>query len=253
MSAHHSLRSCLPLKSVLNKIGDSYQTYINTYKTHALATCHGGHRKPLKRVPTPHEQDPDTPSKYHHKEIDNFENVEHENHTTLRTLTRELDHLQHRVETAEGQPTEAINYLKHELHRLSLVLCPSAPPEPLDDVLQQYTETLCTTQKQTNFTNMLIQDIPSFNGSDSMQLEDWLVDIEITADLTDESRTKLAQAKSKGLTHTLITEALTLGKNWEKIKDLLHVQICNSDIHTSVSHFMDIPQKDKEIYSILHT
>ena len=41
-------------------------------------------------------------------------------------------------------------------------------------------------------------------------------------------------------------EALTPGKNWEEIKDLLHLKICNSDIHTSVSHFMDIQQKDKE-------
>ena len=72
------------------------------------------------------------------------------------------------------------------------------------------------------------------------QLEDWLTDIETTADLIDESRTKLAQAKSKGLTHTLIMEALTMGKNWEEIKELLHLKICNSDIHISVSHFMDI-------------
>ena len=62
----------------------------------------------------------------------------------------------------------------------------------------------------------------------------------------DESRTKLAQAKSKGLTCTLITEALTSGKCWEEIKDLLHLKICDSDIHTSVSCFMDIQQKDKE-------
>ena len=31
-----------------------------------------------------------------------------------------------------------------------------------------------------------------------------------------------------------------------EIKDLLHLKICNSDIHTSVSHFVDIQQKDKE-------
>ena len=73
--------------------------------------------------------------------------------------------------------------------------------------------------------NTLIQDIPTFNGSDSTQLEDWLVDIETTANLTDESRTKLAQAKSKGLIHTLITEALTSGKCWEEIKDLVHLKI----------------------------
>ena len=66
--------------------------------------------------------------------------------------------------------------------------------------------------------NTLIQDTPTFNGSNSMQLEDWLVDIETTANLTDESRTKLTQAKSKGLTHTLITEALTSGKCWGKLR-----------------------------------
>ena len=39
------------------------------------------------------------------------------------------------------------------------------------------------------------------NGNDATQLEDWLVDIETTADLSAESRTKLVQAKSKGLTY----------------------------------------------------
>ena len=135
---------------------------------------------------------------------------------------------------------EAINCLECELHKLSLPFQSSAPPEPLDEVLQQYTEILCTAQKQTTFANTLIQDIPTFSGSDSTQLDDWLMDIETTADLTDKGRTKIAQAKPKGPTHTLITEALTLGKCWEEIKDLLCLKICNSDIHTSVSHFMDI-------------
>ena len=52
------------------------------------------------------------------------------------------------------------------------------------------------------------------------QLEDWLVDTETAADLTAESRTKLAQAKSKGLPHTLIMESITSGKSWDDIKDL---------------------------------
>ena len=64
----------------------------------------------------------------------------------------------------------------------------------------------CT--KRTTFASTLLQDIVIFNGNDSTQLEDWLIDIEITANLTSESRTKLAQAESKGLTHTLISEAL---------------------------------------------
>ena len=104
---------------------------------------------------------------------------------------------------------EAIRHLEHELHRLSLTHQSSAPLEPLDEVLQQYMETLCSAKKQTSFANTLIQDIPTFNGSDSAQLEDWLTHIETAANLTDESSTKLAQAKSKGLTHTLIMEAIT--------------------------------------------
>ena len=61
-----------------------------------------------------------------------------------------------------------------------------------------------------------------------------------------ESTTKLAQAKSRGLVRMLILEALTLQKTWEEIKDSLHLKISNSDIHTSISSFMDIQQTEKE-------
>ena len=88
------------------------------------------------------------------------------------------------------------------------------------------------------------------NGSDLTQLENWLTDIETAVNLTDESRTKLAQAKSKGLMHTLVTEAITPGKNWEEIKDSLHLKLCNSNIHTSISCFMDIQQKNNEIVTL---
>ena len=47
------------------------------------------------------------------------------------------------------------------------------------------------------------------------------MDIETAADLTAEGRIKLAQAKSKGLKCTLISEAITSGKPWDDIKDLL--------------------------------
>ena len=56
----------------------------------------------------------------------------------------------------------------------------------------------------------------------------------------------MAQAKSRGLVRTLISKALTAQKNWEEIKDSLHLKISNADIHTSISHFMDIQQTDKE-------
>ena len=43
--------------------------------------------------------------------------------------------------------------------------------------------------------------------------------METATDLTSESRSKLAQAKSKSLTHMLISEALNLDKSWDEIKD----------------------------------
>ena len=90
----------------------------------------------------------------------------------------------------------------------------------------------------TRYTHIIWQD--------SSQLEDWLTDIETASELTGEGRTKLAQAKSRGLVRTLITEALIAQKSWEEIKDSLCLKISNADIHTSISQFMDIQQTDKE-------
>ena len=82
----------------------------------------------------------------------------------------------------------------------------------------------------------MLQDIPTLNGQDSSQLEDWLTDIETASELTGESKR----------VRMLILEALTLHKTWEEIKDSLHLKISNSDIHTSISHYMDIQQTEKE-------
>ena len=69
-------------------------------------------------------------------------------------------------------------------------------------------------KKKTSLESSLLQDIPILNGQDSSQLEDWLMDIETASELTGEGRTKLAQAKSRGLVRTLITEALIAQKSW---------------------------------------
>ena len=48
-------------------------------------------------------------------------------------------------------------------------------------------------------------------------------------------------------------EALALGKNWGQIKDSLHLKLCNSDIHTSISCFMDIQQRvNKSLAAYIH-
>ena len=92
----------------------------------------------------------------------------------------------------------------------------------------------------------MLQDIPTLNGKTLHSLRIGLTDIETASELTGESRTKLAQAKSRGLVRTLTSEALSAQKIWEEIKDCLYLKISNADIHTSISCFMDIQQPDKE-------
>ena len=91
-----------------------------------------------------------------------------------------------------------------------------------------------------NLTNSLLKDITVFNKYDSTKIKEWLTDIETGVDLTNESQAKLAKAKSRGLTHTLVTKAINSEKSWEEIKDLLRLKLCNTNIHTYTSHFMDI-------------
>ena len=139
MSACHNLRSHSPLKTVLNRLEDTYQTYCKTYITHTMAAYHGGSGQPLDRDAALNGKDTDVniPHNYHHEDTGDFENVEQENHTNLADLTRELDDLCHRVQAGEGQPTEALYHIEHELQRLPIAFHPSATPEPLDDVLKQ--------------------------------------------------------------------------------------------------------------------
>ena len=83
-----------------------------------MATYHGGAGEPLDRDSPPLEHGTNDPSDYNHEDMDNFENVDHENHTTLKALTRNLDDLGHRVETAKRQPMEATNHLEHEASQI---------------------------------------------------------------------------------------------------------------------------------------
>ena len=139
-----------------------------------------------------------------------------------------------------------MDHIVQELQNLSLAPQPQpapTPTEPFGEVICQYTGILCTTQKQINLTNSLLQDIAVFNEYDSTKLEDWLMDIETAADLTNEICAKLAKAKSRGLTHTLVMEAINSDKSWDEKKDLLWLRLCNANIHTYTLHFMDIQQQ----------
>ena len=73
--------------------------------------------------------------------------------------------------------------------------------------MQAYTDTLHATQREANITMTLLQDITMFSGQDSSKLEDWFMDVETATDILTKRHTYLAEAKSHGLTHTLIHEA----------------------------------------------
>ena len=100
MLACHSLRLCSPLKTVFGKIGDTYQTYCNTYKPHTMATHHGGLEKPLDRevnvtrdAHDAADTDIEDTQDFQYVEAVNFVDLEHSNSARLTAITRELDDL----------------------------------------------------------------------------------------------------------------------------------------------------------------
>ena len=167
------------------------------------------------------------------QDVDNVSEDESQDEDLVRKLLHETANLKQFVEDRDNEPREAIHDLEQRLNELTLTL--HHQNTPIENVLDRYTETLCTAQKKTSLESSLLQDIPILTGQDSSQLKDWLTDIETASELTNKSRTKLAQVKSRGLVRTLITKALTAQKSWEEIKDSLHLKVSNADIHTSIS------------------
>ena len=200
MLTHRQSRS--PIKRLLNRL-NSIHTYINYHKTHTMATHFGGVG--------------DTPVEVHRtREVDNVSEGESQDEDLMRQVLAETANIKQFVEEKYHEPREAIHEIEQRLNNLTLALCHQNTP--FENVLDRYTETLCTAQKKTSLESTLLQDIPILNGQDSSQLEDWLTDIEAAAKLTNESRTKLAQAKSKGLVRTLLKEALIAQKSWDEIR-----------------------------------
>ena len=223
-------QSCSPIKKLLNKF-NSIHSYINYHKMHAMATRFSG----VGDTPVENPKN---------QETDNVSEDESQDEDLIRQLLTETANIKQFVEDKYNEPKKAIHEIEQRLNDLTLALC--CQNTPIENVLDRYTETLCTAQKKTSLESSLLQDIPILNGQDSSQLEDWLTDIETASELTNKSRTKLAQAKSRGLVRTLITKVLIAQKSWDEIKDSLCLKISNADIQTSISQFMDIQQTDKE-------
>ena len=72
------------------------------------------------------------------------------------------------------------------------------------------------------------------------------MDLDTSTDISTESSTCLAEAKSCSLTCILIHKTLHAGKCGDELKGILQLKLCNANIHTYTSHFMEIQQKDNE-------
>ena len=167
------------------------------------------------------------------QETDNISEGESQDEDLIRQLLTKTANIKQFVEDKYNEPKGAIHEIEQRLNDLTLAL--HHQNDPIENVLDKYMETLCTAQKKTSLESSLLQDVPILNGQDSSQLEDWLTDIETASELTNKIRTKLAQAKSRGLVRTLITKALIAQKSWDEIKDSLCLKISNADIHTLIS------------------
>ena len=119
------------------------------------------------------------------QDIDNVSEDESQDEDLIRQLICETANLKQFVEDRNNEPKEAIHELEQRLNDLTLAL--HRQNTPIENVLDRYTETLCTAQKKTSLESSLLQDIPILNGQDSSQLEDWLTDIETASELTNES------------------------------------------------------------------
>ena len=205
MLTHQRLLTCSPIKRLFHKLENSIQTYINYHKTHAMATCYGG-------VGDTSMENPET------QDLDNVSQDDFQDENIVQKLLCKTERLKQAIEDRDNDPREAIHQLEQRLNRLTFTLHPSS--DPIEEVLDKYTKTVCTVQKKTFLESSLLQDIPTLNGQDSSQLEDWFTDNETASELTGESRTKIAQAKSEGLVRTLILEALTAQRLGRKLRTL---------------------------------
>ena len=176
-----------PFQENIEQDQGSCQTYIIYYKIHAMATCYGI----IGDTSLSNSEHHDMAANDYQADINNLENIEPNHQTGLRDLTHEIEQLQQTIEANDNDPMDAISHLECKLNQLAITLRPPMPAEPIGEVLNKYTNTLCNTQKKMSLESSLLQDITILNGNNSSQLEDWLTDIKTTSDLTGESRTKL--------------------------------------------------------------
>ena len=88
------------------------------------------------------------------QDVDNVSEDESQDENIVQKLLCETVHLKQFVEDRNIEPREAIHDLEQRLNRLTLTLCCS--DIPIENMLDRYTETLCTAQKKTSLESCLL-------------------------------------------------------------------------------------------------
>ena len=106
-----------------------------------MATCFGG-------VGDTSMENPDT------QDMDNIS----EDENIIYKLLHETEHLKQFIEDRDNEPGEAIHELEQRLNRLTLTLHHS--DDPIENMLDRYTKTLCTAQKKMSFGEFFLTRYP---------------------------------------------------------------------------------------------
>ena len=145
MLAHQRLQTHSPIKKLLDKLGNSYQTYINFHKTHAMATYYGGIGDTSVNSPEPHDMDSDSQDNYQ-EDVNDLENIEPNHPTGLKYLTHEIEQLRQAIKDNDNDPMDSIHHLEQKLNQLAVMLCP--PMQPFGEILNKYTNTMYSSRRK---------------------------------------------------------------------------------------------------------
>ena len=109
-----------------------------------MATCYGGIGDTSVNNPESRDMDSDSQDNYQ-ADVNDLEHIEVSPPVKLKHLTCKMEELRQSVEDKDNDPMDAIKHLEHKLNQLAITLC--QPTEPIGEVLNKYTNTLCNTQK----------------------------------------------------------------------------------------------------------
>ena len=88
------------------------------------------------------------------QDVDNVSEDESQNENIVQNSLCETAHLRQLVEDRNNEPREAIHNLEQRLNRLTLTLCHL--DTPIGNMLERYTDTLCTAQKKISLESSLL-------------------------------------------------------------------------------------------------